>query len=287
MYKNSKYPDWFLKLLKTKRGNFKVENVITDLGLHTVCEEARCPNRGECYASGTATFLILGDICTRNCRFCAIKKGKPEKVDENEPERLAEAVKRMNLKYVVITSVTRDDLPLGGADIFRKSIEKIKELDYNIKVEVLTPDFKGNLDAIKEVIDAKPDVFNHNVETVPRLYSEVRPQAKYERSLKFLEDIKKIDPTTVTKSGIMVGLGEKFDEVVEVLKDLKSVGCDIVTIGQYIQPTIKHYPVYEYVKPEVYEEYTKVGKEIGINVIAAPLVRSSYFAHEAYNKIVK
>lgn len=285
MYKNTKYPQWFLNLLKTKRGSHKVDDHIHDLHLHTVCNEARCPNRGECFSSGTATFLILGNVCTRNCRFCAIEKGKPTEYDLQEPERVLEAVKRMKLRYVVITSVTRDDLEDGGAEIFRKTIALIRQYDYTIKMEVLTPDFLGKKDAVKLIIDEKPDVFNHNVETVPRLYDVVRPMASYRTSLDVLAYAHDCDPHCITKSGIMVGLGEKEDEVYSVMRDLKDSGCAIVTIGQYIQPTDAHIPVHTFVEPSVYERYTEYGTSLGLTVVAGPLVRSSYFAHDAYDGI--
>lgn len=285
VYKNEKYPQWFLDLLKTKRGKHTVGQHINDLNLHTVCSEARCPNRGECFSSGTATFLILGNVCTRNCRFCAIDKGKPSEYDLQEPERVLEAVKRMNLRYVVITSVTRDDLDDGGAEIFRKTIALIRQYDYTIKMEVLTPDFMGKKAAVKLIIDEKPDVFNHNVETVPRLYEMVRPMASYQMSLDVLAYARECDSECVTKSGIMVGLGETNEEVYSVMRDLKKVGCSIVTIGQYIQPTDAHIPVHSYVEPDVYEHYTKFGTSIGLTVVAGPLVRSSYFAHDAYDVI--
>jgi len=285
VYKNKKYPQWFLDLLKTKRGIHAVHSHIGDLKLHTVCQEARCPNRGECYSSGTATFLILGNVCTRNCKFCAIEKGDPTGEDPQEPERVLEAVKRMKLRYVVITSVTRDDLSDGGAGIFAKTIALIREFDYTIKMEVLTPDFKGSREAVKIIIDAKPDVFNHNVETVPRLYPLVRPMADYQQSLDVLASARSFNPEGITKSGIMVGLGEHEDEVVGVLGDLAKNGCSIVTIGQYIQPTDSHIAVVEFIHPDVYERYKKAGEKLGLTVVAGPLVRSSYFAHDAYSSI--
>ncbi len=285
MYKNAKYPQWFLNLLKTKRGSHKVDDHIHDLHLHTVCNEARCPNRGECFSSGTATFLILGNICTRNCRFCAIDKGTPPEYDLHEPERILEAVKRMKLRYVVLTSVTRDDLPDGGAEIFRKTIALIRQYDYTIKIEVLTPDFMGKKDAVKLIIDEKPDVFNHNVETVPRLYETVRPMASYRMSCEVLSYAHECDSDCIIKSGIMVGLGETEEEIHGVMRDLKKSGCSIVTIGQYIQPTDAHVPVHSYIELDVYDRYKEYGRTLGLTVVAGPLVRSSYFAHDAYDLI--
>jgi len=287
LFRNKKVPDWFLDLLKSKRSKSKVSTTISKFHLHTVCDEARCPNRGECFSKGTATFLLLGDKCTRDCKFCAIESSKPEKIDKDEPERVLKAVKEMGLKYVVLTSVTRDDLSDGGAAIFAETVKKIKNYDSNMLVEVLTPDFLGNIDDIETVMESKPDVYNHNLETIKRLYDEVRPSADYERSLNFLKNIKKVDSKMISKSGIMVGLGEKSEEVKKLIGDLKEVGCDILTIGQYIQPTANHYPVKEYVKPEQYKEYESYGEKVGISIIASPLVRSSYLAHEVYDREIK
>ena len=264
-----------------------MSTTISKFHLHTVCDEARCPNRGECFSKGTATFLLLGDKCTRDCKFCAVESSKPDKIDKDEPERVLKAVKEMGLKYVVLTSVTRDDLSDGGAAIFAETVKKIKNYDSKILIEVLTPDFLGNTDDIETVMESKPDVYNHNLETIKRLYDEVRPSADYERSLNFLKNIKKVDSKMISKSGIMVGLGEKSEEVKKLIGDLKEVGCDILTIGQYIQPTANHYPVKEYVKPEQYKEYESYGEKVGISIIASPLVRSSYLAHEVYDREIK
>lgn len=285
LFKNKNIPDWFLDLLKSKKSKNKIPDIIKNNKLHTVCQEARCPNRGECFSKGTATFLLLGDYCTRNCRFCAIKSGRPKKLDLDEPERIKDAVKELNLNYVVLTSVTRDDLEDGGAEIFAKSVEKIKKLQKNIKVEVLIPDFEGKIEPLKKVLKSKPDVFNHNLETVNRLYSKIRPEADYNRSLKVLENAKTIDSSIYTKSGIMVGLGENRDEVKKIIDDLKNVNCDILTIGQYIRPTEKNYPVKEYVKPKVYKDYKKYGEKKGMKIVAGPLVRSSYKAADVFDKI--
>ncbi|MFQ6121714.1 MAG: lipoyl synthase [Dehalococcoidales bacterium] len=261
----------------------RMGKLIRYLKLHTVCESAHCPNRSNCFAQGTATFMILGDICTRNCTFCAVKSGKPRAPDPREPEHIVEAVKELGLQYVVITSVTRDDLPDGGASHFAQTIKAIQCYDAKISVEVLVPDFRGSLSALQTVIDASPAVLNHNVETVPRLYPEVRPQAKYQRSLELLQQAKMLDSQLVTKSGLMLGLGETRQEVVEVMGNLREANCDLLTIGQYLQPSLSHHRLVRYVPPEEFEEYQNVGKEMGfISVISAPLVRSSFHAAQTY-----
>ena len=252
--------------------------------LNTVCHHARCPNRGECFSKGTATFLLLGDTCTRNCRFCAINSGSPSEKNEEEPSLILDAVKKLDLRYVVLTSVTRDDLKLEGADIFAKTVKLIKNYDSDIKVEVLTPDFNNKDEIINRVINSGPDVYNHNLETVSSLYNEIRPQAEYSRSLSVLRKIKERAPDILTKSGIMVGLGEKKEEVYGLIDDLAEINCDILTIGQYIPPSEKYYPVKEYVKPEIYDNYEEYGKTKGVDVLAGPLVRSSYMAQEYYEK---
>ncbi len=251
-------------------------SLVESLKLHTVCQEALCPNIAECWGRGTATFMILGDICTRNCRFCSVKAGKPLPPDPKEPERVAEAARKLGLNHVVITSVTRDDLPDGGADQFVETIKAIRKLLPMAKVEVLIPDFAGSLKALGKVLEAKPDILNHNVETVPRLYPLVRPKADYRRSLGILSLAAQAGLTT--KSGLMLGLGETREEVLEVMVDLRRAGCQILTIGQYLQPTSKQLPVAEYIHPLEFEWYSKVGKEMGFkSVIAGPLVRSSYY----------
>ena len=279
-------PEWLKKRAPQQELLQEMQKLLRSLSLHTVCEEARCPNIGECFTRKTATFMILGDRCTRNCRFCAVKKGNPLPLDPQEPENVAKAVNKLRLKYVVITSVTRDDLDDGGANQFAKTIKEIRKLNKGAKIEVLIPDFKGSLSSLKKVIEAKPFVLNHNLETIPRLYSEVRPLANYERSLKLLEQAKELNSSIYTKSGLMVGLGETFGEVIEVMKDLRRVKCDILTIGQYLRPSIKHLPVKEYVRPEKFEEYEKIGKSQGfLSVISGPFVRSSYRAKEVWDKI--
>jgi len=249
----------------------------------TVCEEARCPNRKYCFSKPTATFMILGNVCTRGCAFCSISVGIPNGVDPTEPERVALAAKEMGLKYVVVTSVTRDDLDDGGAEQFVKTIEKIKYYLPHAKVEVLTPDFRGAEDSIKKVVDAGPNVFNHNVETVPRLYSSIRAGADYKRSLHILRLVKYFNAEIFTKSGLMVGLGEKFDEVISVMEDLKNVGCDILTIGQYLRPSKRNVMVVDYIKPDVFERYKDIALKMGFKYVASgPLVRSSMNAEQMY-----
>jgi len=262
----------------------RMSRLMRGLKLHTVCESAMCPNRTKCFAEGTATFMILGDVCTRNCTFCAVNKGNPLPLDPQEPEHVVDAVSKLGLRYVVITSVTRDDLPDGGASHFAQTIGAIRKYDSNIKVEALVPDFKGSLAALQAVVEAHPAVLNHNVETVSRLYPEVRPQAEYQRSLTLLEQTKLLDSTLLTKSGIMLGLGEDRQEVIDVMADLRAVGCDVLTIGQYLQPSFKHHRLVRYVTPVEFAEYQKLGEEMGFNsVVTGPLVRSSFHAADAYS----
>ncbi|HGE69614.1 TPA: lipoyl synthase [Candidatus Poribacteria bacterium] len=276
-------PDWLKKRIKIDDQQIRVHELLDGLHLNTVCQSAVCPNIAECFAKGTATFMILGNICTRNCRFCAIESGKPLPIDDDEPRRLALAVKEMGLKHVVITSVTRDDLPDGGASHFAKTINELhKNLSY-ATIEVLTPDFKGDESALSIVLKSKPDIFNHNVETVPRLYPKVRPMADYDRSLSVLEKAKKIDPQIYTKSGIMIGLSETRSEISQVLKDLIAVGCDIITIGQYLSPSNLHVRIHEYISPEVFKDIEYEARELGFSYVASgPFVRSSFNAEEAF-----
>ena len=249
--------------------------------LHTVCEEALCPNIGECWGSGTATFLILGDVCTRSCGFCDIKTGRPAPLDWEEPERLAQAVKAMNLRHVVITSVNRDERKDGGAPIFALAIERIREIQPGCSIEVLIPDFKGSEAALKIVMDARPEILNHNVETVPRLFKKVQPQDHYEWALTTLRNARRMQPDVLTKSGIMLGLGETIEEVQDVMRDLADCGVDILTIGQYLQPSRQHLPIERYVRPEEFEALKTVGLEMGFKwVESGPLVRSSYHAEQ-------
>jgi lipoic acid synthetase len=254
---------------------------LSNLELHTVCKEANCPNIGHCFEQGTATFLILGDICTRGCKFCDVKRGVPLPVDENEPGRVAEAVKILKLDYAVITSVTRDDLPDGGADIFAQTITEIRRLVPHCLVEVLVPDFSGSIDSFKMVLEAKPDVLNHNIETVARLYPSVRKGADYQRSLFLLGNVKRIDENITTKSGIMVGLGEDWDEIIQVMKDLRNGRCELLTIGQYLSPSDEHLPVMKFYHPDEFVKLKKIGEDMGFtHVESGPLVRSSYHAKE-------
>ena len=262
-----------------------MEGLIGNLHLHTICESAICPNQGDCFSKRTATFLILGDVCTRNCTFCAVKKGFPLPVDEDEPAHLAEAAAHMGLRYVVITSVTRDDLPDGGAAHFAKVVTRLKKEKKAANVEVLIPDFQGSLEALRMVVDARPEVINHNMETVRRLYPEVRPMADYQRSLGLFRKIKELDSRIITKSGFMVGLGETKEELLEAMKDLRQAGCDLLTIGQYLQPSPQHRPLFQYIRPDEFEEYACLGREMGfIAVSSAPLVRSSFNASELYDR---
>ncbi|HVO42588.1 MAG TPA: lipoyl synthase [Aggregatilineales bacterium] len=249
--------------------------------LHTVCEEAMCPNMGECWGHGTATFLMMGDTCTRSCGFCDIKTGRPSPLDWNEPIRVAEAVRQMKLRHVVITSVNRDERPDGGAPIFAMVIRRIRQVQPGCSIEVLIPDFKGNRDALKIVMDAQPEILNHNVETVPRLFRKVQPQDHYEWAMATLGNAKQLDPLVLTKSGIMVGLGETFDEVVEVMRDLVNLKVDILTIGQYLQPSKQHLPIERYYEPPEFDEFKRIGLELGFKwVESGPLVRSSYHADQ-------
>lgn len=270
-------PPWLKVRLPGGEEYAWIKNIVNSGKLHTVCEEARCPNIGECWNAGTATFMILGDICTRSCRFCAVKTGRPSGLDAQEPYRVAEAIKTMNIRHAVITSVDRDDLVDGGAQIFADTIRQIKSSSPETKVEVLIPDFKGDEVSLDVVLNAFPDVLNHNVETVPRLYPLVRPQASYSRSLELLDRAKRRG--FVTKTGLMVGIGETKEEVLEVMMDVRKIKCDIITIGQYLQPTREHIPVDRYVHPDEFKLYRDEGYKMGFkHVESGPLVRSSYHA---------
>jgi lipoic acid synthetase len=266
-------------------GMLLTEGILTDLRLQTVCESARCPNRTECWSQQTATFMILGNVCTRPCGFCSVPKGKTELVELDEPERVAEAAERLGLSHVVITSVTRDDLSDGGADHFYNCVLAVRERT-GAAVEVLTPDFMGNTDAIDRVLESSPDVFNHNTETVPRLYHRVRRNAKYQRTLDLLARVKTRRPEIPTKSGLMLGLGETIQEVLEVCADLRSVGCEMITIGQYLQPSAEHLPVERFVPPEEFDEIGQLVRQLGFGMVASgPFVRSSYHAGEMVNEL--
>lgn len=275
-------PEWIRA--KNAGGIHNTKQLLRSYGLSTVCEEARCPNIGGCFSVPTATFMILGSKCTRNCGFCSVESSSPEPVDPGEPGRIARAAEEMGLRYVVITSATRDDLSDGGADHFARTVHSIRRHMRHAKVEVLTPDFNGNTNSINTVIHSQPDVYNHNVETIPRLYPVVRPAANYRRSLNVLEHVKKTAPDMNTKSGIMLGLGERIDEVIDVLKDLRKAGCDFVTIGQYLRPSRQNLPVVEYVRPEIFDSLRTVASGMGFKYAAsAPLMRSSMNAAEIYN----
>ena len=257
----------------------EIQRLMRSKALHTVCEEAMCPNLGECWGSGTATFLMLGDVCTRTCGFCDIKRGAPSPLDWMEPERIAQAVAQMELKHAVITSVNRDDRRDGGAPIFAMVIRRIRELQPGCSIEVLIPDFKGSTEALRIVMEARPEILNHNVETVPRLFKSVQPQDNYAWAQATLSNAKKLDPEVLTKSGIMLGLGETMDEVKDTMRDLRSWGVDILTIGQYLQPSRKHLPIDRYYTPDEFQELKDFGLEIGFQwVESGPLVRSSYHA---------
>ncbi len=278
-------PDW-LKVRVNTQDIQEMGKLLDSLSLHTVCENAACPNIGECFKNKTATFMILGRNCTRNCRFCQVSKNSVLSPDEEEPANVAKAAKQLNLKHVVVTSVTRDDLRDGGAGYFARTIRELRQELPHSSVEVLIPDFQGDFNALKTVLNEKPDILNHNVETVPGLYHKVRPMAVYMRSLELLKRVKEIDSSIYTKTGIMVGLGETKAQVVEVMEDLIGVGCDILTVGQYLQPSGEHLPVHEYVTPEQFEEYRRLALEKGFKFVASgPLVRSSYHAAEGMDFI--
>jgi lipoyl synthase len=281
-------PEWLKIKITHSKDKLEVENILKRLSLHTVCEEALCPNRMECFSRKTATFMVLGTFCTRNCTFCNVEKadGKTTGPDKNEPENVANAVKELGLAHTVITSVTRDDLPDGGAGHFAEVIGRIKQKGVKTVIEVLIPDFQGNLEALNKVILAGPHIINHNVETVPRLYPEVRPMADYRRSLELIRRVKSIESSIYTKSGIMLGLGENGQEVLQAMRDLRENGCEMITIGQYLAPSKLHHPVIEYVHPDVFEKYKKAGMEMGFkSVSSGPFVRSSYHAGEVFNGI--
>jgi lipoic acid synthetase len=279
-------PPWLKRRVPSGATYQEIRGLLQTTQLHTVCQEACCPNLGECFSQGTATFLILGDRCTRNCRFCAVAHGPTEPPDPGEPNRVADAVHTMKLRYAVVTSVTRDDLPDGGASVFAETIRKIREKSPETRVEVLIPDFRGDLQALKTVLEARPDVLNHNVETVPRLYASVRPGAIYQRSIDLLKRASQMDPAVPTKSGLMLGLGERPEEVQQVLNDLLGAGCRILTLGQYLQPSAEHLPVERFVTPEEFEEWRKKALGTGFREVASgPFVRSSYHAQEAYHAL--
>jgi lipoyl synthase len=273
-------PDWLKRPIPAAGGTYFTSGLVAELGLETICESAKCPNRSECWTRRTATFMILGETCTRPCGFCAVKRGHPEAVALDEPDRLAEACARLGLKHVVITSVTRDDLPDGGADHFRQCILAVRART-GATIEVLTPDFDGDTTAVDIVLSAGPEVFNHNMETVARLQQHVRRKSQYAISLEVLGHAKRALPTVRTKSGLMLGLGETTEEIIETLADLRAVGCDLVTLGQYLQPSPRHLPVVRYLPPEEFDELGRLARSLGFaDVASGPFVRSSYHADE-------
>lgn len=280
-------PDWLRVRMPDSPGYREIKGLMRGHSLHTVCEEAMCPNIGECWGRGTATFLLMGDTCTRSCGFCKIKTGRPATLDEDEPRRVAETVAMMGLKHAVLTSVNRDELPDGGAHIFAEVIRLIHEMTPGCSVEVLIPDFQGNWDALQAVMDARPEILNHNTETVPRLYKRVRPQAKYPRSLELLRQARRMAPTGVTKTGIMVGLGENTDEIMQVMDDLRAVDVDILTVGQYLQPSRFHLPIDRYYTPYEFDQLREEGMARGFRwVESGPLVRSSYHADGQADQLI-
>ena len=281
-----KKPEWLKVRIENPKNLSHVNTLIQSLNLNTVCHGANCPNRLECYSKRTATFMILGSVCSRHCRFCNIESGLLLPPDINEPYRVAQAVKELDLKHAVVTSVTRDDLPDGGASYFADTIRAIREASPETKIEVLIPDFKGDEDALIKVMAEKPDIINHNVETVSRLYEAIRPEADYRQSLELLKRIKAYDARIFSKSGFMLGLGEVPEEIYQLIRDLKEVSVDILTIGQYLPPSDQHAPLVEYIHPDTFLEYGKYAQSIGISSVAsAPLVRSSYNAHEIFKTI--
>ncbi len=279
--KRPRLPEWFRVQLPAASAYFATRNLIDDLSLHTVCESARCPNHWECWSKGTATFMIAGDRCTRACGFCAVDTRKPMALEVDEPARVAEATRRMQLKHVVITAVARDDLADGGAEHFRQVIDRVREVNPGVIVEVLVPDFQDDDEAIETVLSARPDIFNHNLETVRRLTPSVRSVATYERSLSVLHKVKDRARELHTKSGLMLGLGETEEELHEAMRDLRNAGCDILTLGQYLQPTKKHLRVVDFIHPDKFTEYQQTAEDLGfIHVASGPLVRSSYHADD-------
>jgi len=279
-------PDWIRVRAPVTFGYNKTRQLVRSLHLNTVCEEASCPNIGECWDHGHATVMILGSICTRKCAICGVRSGHPEPIDRGEPERVAQAVAKLQLKHVVITSVDRDDLEDGGAHQFVRCIQQIRETSPKTSIEVLTPDFLRKLGSLEAVVAAKPDVYNHNIETIPRLYREVRRGANYEHSLQLLKQVKQLNPPIYTKSGLMVGLGECFEEVIAVMDDMRNHKIDFLTIGQYLQPTQVHHPVKRFVTPKEFSQYKKIAIKKGFRMVSAsPLTRSSYHADEDFRKL--
>ena len=281
-------PKWIKAQAPTSTEVKRLKAILREQKLHTVCEEAACPNLGECFSHGTATFMIMGDICTRRCPFCDVSHGKPLPLDENEPDNMAQTIAAMGLRYVVITSVDRDDLRDGGAEHFVKCIQRARELNPTLQIEILTPDFRGRMDIALQILQtAPPDVFNHNMETVPRLYKQSRPGADYQYSLNLNKEFKRLFPHVPSKSGLMLGLGETNEEVIETLKDLRAHDCDMLTLGQYLQPSRHHLPVDRFVTPDEFDELAEVAKSLGfVKVASGPMVRSSYHADQQAAGIV-
>ena len=278
-----RHPDWLKVKIAGGKNYAKMKSLLKNAKLHTICEEAKCPNIAECFNNGTAVFLILGDICTRNCGYCNVTHGVPKPLNENEPKNVAESVKKLALKYVVITSVTRDDLEDGGASVFCETINKIKELNNNCKIEVLIPDFKGDIESLNDIIYSKPDVINHNIEVVKELFPEIRPEGNYENSITLLKNIKKRNRKIKTKSGFMIGIGENKNQILKTMDDLINADVDFLTIGQYLQPTKKHADIKKYYTPKEFEEFKEIGLKMGFKHIeSGPLVRSSYHAEQAF-----
>ena len=276
-------PEWLKVKIPGGENYLRIQKMLRSSNLHTVCEEARCPNIGGCWDRGTATFMILGDICTRACRYCAVTSGKPLALDPLEAYKLSKVVEKMNLKYAVITSVNRDDLVNGGAEVFADCVHQIRKRLPECKIEVLIPDFEGKKSALEIVVGVKPDTINHNIETVRSIFPKVRPKGDYDQSLKLLEAVKKLNSASITKSGIMVGLGEEIDEIKQTMKDLVSIGCDLLTIGQYLQPSSKHIERIKWYTPSEFNELADIGREVGFkHVVSGPLVRSSYHADEQH-----
>jgi len=283
---HKRLPPWLRVKFNNNRAFHEVDALMENQSIHTVCQEALCPNRGECWGAGTATFLLLGDICTRACKFCDVKHGQPGPLDWKEPERIAQSVKAMDLEHAVVTSVNRDERRDGGAPIFAMLIRRIRQLQPGCSIEVLIPDFKGSLEALKIVMDAEPDILNHNLETIPQLFKTIQPQSSYQASRSTLVNAKILNPGALTKSGLMVGLGESLDEIKETMQDIRSWDVDILTIGQYLQPSRNHLPVERFYTPEEFEELKDFGLDLGFKwVESAPLVRSSYHAAEQVREL--
>lgn len=280
-------PDWLKKDLNPGFQAVSTDTLLKDLGLHTICESGRCPNRNECYSQKTATFMIMGDICTRSCRFCSVSIGKPDALEEDEPQRVAKAARTLGLRHVVVTSVNRDDLEDEGVEHFTRVILELKKISEDLIIEILTPDFKRTQRmAVKRILESSPDIFNHNVETVPSLYRTVRPQGNYEKSLQIFREIKQVSQQVLTKSGLMLGLGEAQEEVRQVLRDLRASGCDMLTLGQYLQSSTLGLPVSEYIHPDVFQEYKEYALGLGFTwVESAPFVRSSFHAKESFEAL--